>query len=200
MLSHDNKKHTAILYMHNLQKFFINFFTINFKEILLKCKIAQNFEIEIWVPMKYLYPLLYFLKYDSSCKFEYLTDIVVADFTNKENRFLINYLLLNIYNYRIRVSTQIKEFTTLLSVISLYNSALWCEREIFDFFGIFFIYNHDLRRILTDYGFKGFALRKDFPLSGYIELYYDDNEKKITFKKIDFTQEFKNFIFRKTWI
>jgi NADH-quinone oxidoreductase subunit C len=80
-----------------------------------------------------------------------------------------------------------------LSIVSLFNSSMWCEREIFDFFGVFFIYNQDLRRILTDYGFKGFPLRKDFPLSGYIELYYDDSEKKIIFKKIEFTQEFKHF-------
>jgi len=87
----------------------------------------------------------------------------------------------------------------LLSVVSLYNSAGWSEREVFDFFGIFFFENKDLRRILTDYGFRGYPLRKDFPLTGYVDVYYDDNQKRICYRSLELSQEYRNFNFKSTW-
>lgn len=192
-----NKK--AILNFQLLQKIFILNFIKYFKINAFKFKIVRTSEIEILIPSKYTYLCLYYLKNDSSIRCNILSDIVATDFIKNKRRFLVNYILLSNFNYRIRVSTKIKEFENMLSIVSIFNSSLWNERELFDFFGIFFIYNNDLRRILTDYGFKGFALRKDFPLSGYVEIYYDDIEKKIIFKKIDLSQEFKNFIFKKTW-
>jgi len=89
--------------------------------------------------------------------------------------------------------TKIDELSNLFSVVSLYKSANWSEREIFDFFGIFFFGNTDLRRILTDYGFKGFPLRKDFPITGHIDIYYDDNQKRICYRTLELNQEYRSF-------
>jgi NADH-quinone oxidoreductase subunit C len=100
---------------------------------------------------------------------------------------------------RIRVITKLNETGKLLSLVSLYRSVAWSEREIFDFFGLFFFENNDLRKILTDYGFKGFPLRKDFPLSGYVDVYYDDNQKCICYKDLELNQEFRNFKFVSGW-
>jgi NADH-quinone oxidoreductase subunit C len=88
---------------------------------------------------------------------------------------------------------------SIISITSLYSTSLWLEREAFDLFGVLFIYNKDLRRILTDYGFRGYPLRKDFPLSGFIDLFYDDNEKRIVYKTLEFSQELKQYSFKKLW-
>jgi NADH:ubiquinone oxidoreductase subunit C len=103
------------------------------------------------------------------------------------------------YNSRILISTQLTEHLPVITtLIPLYSGAGWLEREVFDLFGIFFIKNHDLRRILTDYGFVGYPLRKDFPLTGFVEIIYDDSQKHIVYKPVELSQEFRNFSFKNT--
>lgn len=162
--------------------------------------VVSGFELEIKVLPKNLYPVIFFLNKHSLCQFKSLVDIICYDIPGKKNRFSIVYNLLSIkHNIRLRVLSKVSESEELLSVISLYNSAGWSEREVFDFFGIFFFENKDLRRILTDYGFKGFPLRKDFPLTGYVDVYYDDNQKRICYRTLELAQEYRNFNFKSTW-
>ena len=130
-----------------------------------------------------------------------MVDVIVYDDIKSTLRFFLVYNLLSTYyNFRIRVITKINEFTKILSLIAIYKSIEWSEREVFDFFGIFFFYNKDLRRILTDYGFKGYPLRKDFPLSGFIDIFYDDNQKSICYRNLELSQEFRDFNFSSNWI
>lgn len=163
-------------------------------------QIISGFELEIDVNSKNVYPLVFFLKKHSLCQCKSIIDIICLDTPNKKFRFSIIYYLLSVsYNIRIKVITKINEFDSLISLVGLFKSVSWSEREVFDFFGIFFIGNNDLRRILTDYGFKGFPLRKDFPLSGFIDVYYDDNQKRITYRQLELTQEYRNFKFKSIW-
>jgi NADH:ubiquinone oxidoreductase subunit C len=128
-------------------------------------------------------------------------DMLSIDYPVAENRFQIIYNLLSIkYNIRLQVVVDVPELYSLKSIVKLHNSANWLEREIFDMHGIFFSDHPDLRRILTDYGFEGFPLRKDFPLSGYVETRYDDSQKRVVTEFIELTQEYRNFDFRNPWI
>jgi len=163
-------------------------------------KVVSGFEIEIVLASKNVFPLIYFLNKHSLCRFKCIMDIICYDTLCKSSRFFLVYNLLSVtYNMRIRVITKLNETGKLLSLVSLYRSVAWSEREIFDFFGLFFFENNDLRKILTDYGFKGFPLRKDFPLSGYVDVYYDDNQKCICYKDLELNQEFRNFKFVSGW-
>lgn len=165
-----------------------------------KVSIISGFDIVIEVTSKNIYPILLFLNKHTLCQFKSLLDIICYDKPNTRYRFSLIYNLISIhYNIRCCIITKINELTHLFSVIGLYKSAYWSEREVFDFFGIFFIYNKDLRRILTDYGFKGFPLRKDFPLTGYIDSYYDDNQKRICYRNIELAQEYRNFDLKHCW-
>ena len=122
------------------------------------------------------------------------------DFPSKTQRFEIVYNLLSIqHNSRIRIKTLVDEITPVDSLVEIYNSANWWERETWDMFGIFFSNHPDLRRILTDYGFEGHPLRKDFPLSGFVEVRYDDSEKRVITEPIEMTQEFRYFDFSSPW-
>jgi NADH dehydrogenase (ubiquinone) Fe-S protein 3 len=103
------------------------------------------------------------------------------------------------YNSRIRVQTSVDEITPICSAVSIFPSAGWWEREVWDMFGVYFSNHFDLRRILTDYGFEGHPLRKDFPLSGYVEVRYDDSEKRVVYEPIEMTQEFRYFDFASPW-
>ena len=117
-----------------------------------------------------------------------------VDYPYKKYRFEIIYTLLSlIYNTRVKVKTYLKELDDIKSITSLYSGANWWEREIYDFFGIFFTNNKDLRRILTDYGFQGHPLRKDFPLVGFYELIYDDSEKCVKRTPIEYSPKFKSY-------
>jgi NADH:ubiquinone oxidoreductase subunit C len=165
-----------------------------------KASIVSGFDIVIELVNKNIYPILFFLSNHTLWQFKSLTDIICYDIPKKLYRFSLIYNLISIhYNLRIRVITKIDELNNLFSVTGLYKSASWSEREIFDFFGIFFIGNKDLRRILTDYGFKGFPLRKDFPVSGYIDVYYDDNQKRICYRNLELSQEYRNFNLKSVW-
>ena len=125
--------------------------------------------------------------------------MICYDTPKLKSRFTLIYNLLSVqYNFRCQVLTKVQELTNVFSIMGIFKSANWSEREIFDFFGILFLVNKDLRRILTDYGFQGFPLRKDFPLTGYVDVYYDDNQKRICYRSLELTQEYRNFNFKNT--
>jgi NADH-quinone oxidoreductase subunit C len=129
-----------------------------------------------------------------------LLDIWVIDYIDRLERFELNYLLVSYkYNIRIILKINLKDNCGINSLTHIYNSAGWLEREIWDMQGIFFYNNNDLRRILTDYGFEGFPLRKDFPMSGFVEIRYDDTEKRIVQELLEISQEYRNFTFKSPW-
>jgi len=129
-----------------------------------------------------------------------LIDICGVDYPEKEARFEVVYNLLSIkYNSRIRVKVVVDELTPIDSVTSIYNSAGWYEREVWDLYGVFFSNHPDLRRILTDYGFDGHPLRRDFPLTGHTEVRYDEAEKRIVTEPVELAQEFRVFDFASPW-
>lgn len=162
--------------------------------------VISNNEITLIIPHNYLYKVLFFLKNHSSCQFKSLTDLCSVDYPEREHRFEVVYNLLSTtYNSRIRVKTSIEETGILESIVSIYPSAGWIEREIWDRLGVFFRNNPDLRRLLTDYGFEGYPLRKDFPLSGYSEVRYEDTLKQVISEPLEFCQEFRSFDFESPW-
>ena len=137
-----------------------------------------------------------FLKNHTNAQYHTLIDIIVVDYPLKKKRFEIIYNLLSISrNTRIFLKCQLSSLDTIYSVTSIYSAASWFEREAWDMFGIFFVNNFDLRRILTDYGFEGHPFRKDFPLTGYVELRYDENQKRIISEFLETSQEYRNFDF-----
>jgi NADH-quinone oxidoreductase subunit C len=144
--------------------------------------------------------LLTFLRDDSNCQFKQLMDICGVDYPEREQRFQVVYHLLSLkHNQRIRVTLDTDEETPVPSVVSVFSSAGWYEREVWDMYGVIFADNPDLRRILTDYGFQGHPLRKDFPLTGYVELRYDDDQKRVVYEPVKLTQDFRNFDFVSPW-
>jgi NADH dehydrogenase (ubiquinone) Fe-S protein 3 len=152
------------------------------------------------VNSEFVYPLMYFLKHHSNTRFQILIDVCGVDYPSRQERFEIVYNLLSIqYNSRIRIQTSVDEITPVDSVVSIFSSAGWWEREVWDMFGVYFSNHPDLRRILTDYGFEGHPLRKDFPLSGYLEVRYDDSEKRVISEPIELAQEFRYFDFASPW-
>lgn len=151
-------------------------------------------ELTIYVPPTGIIPVMSFLKYHTAAEFTQISDITAVDFPTRDQRFEVVYNLLSIrYNSRIRVKTYADEASPVPSVTGLYEGALWYEREVYDLFGVFFSGHPDLRRIMTDYGFDGHPLRKDFPLTGYTELRYDEEKKRIVIEPLELTQAFRNF-------
>jgi len=147
-----------------------------------------------------LQKVLFFLRDNEGCLFKILIDILVIDYPEKNKRFCIIYCLLSLkYNIRIRVKVFLDELTLIPSIANIYKSSCWMEREVWDMNGIFFENHPDLRRILTDYGFEGHPLRKDFPLSGYTEVRYDDSQKRVISEPIEMTQEYRVFNFKSSW-
>jgi NADH dehydrogenase (ubiquinone) Fe-S protein 3 len=141
-----------------------------------------------------------FLKNNVCCQYKVLSSISGTDFPQKFARFEISYDLLSLrFNNRIRVKTQVDEVTSLESSTPLFKCADWYEREIWDLFGVFFANHSDLRRILTDYGFEGHPLRKDFPLTGYVEVRYDEAIKRVVCEPVELSQEFRQFDFASPW-
>ena len=144
--------------------------------------------------------VLVFLKNDSSTKFRQLIDITAVDFPNETQRFQLKYLLLSHeYNNRIILSYSINENEVIPSITDIFPSANWMEREVFDMYGIKFNNHPDLRRILTDYNFEGFPLRKDFPLTGHKEVRYSENEKKVIYESVKLEQNYRNFDYQSPW-
>jgi NADH/F420H2 dehydrogenase subunit C len=169
---------------------------------LIPTKDVQIFNNEIVLTvdkLKIAYTLL-FLKKHFDGRYEILTAISGADYPWARNRFEVSYELLNIaYNNRLRLKICTNEILSVESIKFVYVSSNWWEREIWDLYGVFFRNHPDLRRILTDYGFEGHPLRKDFPLSGYVEVRYDEHEKKVICESIEFIQEFRTFDFTNSW-
>jgi NADH-quinone oxidoreductase subunit C len=157
-------------------------------------------EIVIFSAATSLLRLIQFLKEDKNCKFNILIDICGVDYPEKDKRFEIVYHFLSLsVNRRIRVKLMTDEATKVPSIVDLFPSAGWYEREAYDLFGVIFSGNTDLRRLLTDYGFKGHPLRKDFPLTGYVEVRYDEEQKRVIYEPVKLTQEFRNFDFVSPW-
>ena len=144
--------------------------------------------------------VILFLKTNEKCKFKQLIDITAVDYPQREKRFKIVYLLLSHENnLRIIISAHIDEKETVPSIIKIFPSANWMEREVFDMYGISFKDHPDLRRILTDYGFEGYPLRKDFPLTGHTEVRYSEEKKKVVSEPVKLDQEYRNFDFESPW-
>lgn len=147
-----------------------------------------------------LIPIIFFLKNHTNTQFKILSDICAIDYIYKSKRFEIIYNLLSIrFNSRLRLKIAINETQPIESIIKIFKTAGWLEREIWDMFGIFFSNHSDLRRILTDYGFEGHPLRKDFPLSGFLEVYYNELKKSVVYEPINLSQQYKLFEFKNPW-
>ena len=170
-------------------------------QYLLSClpKYIQQFsvwkdELTIYIPPVGVFPVVSFLKHHTAAEYTMVADITAVDYPTRNNRFEIVYNLLSVrHNSRVRVKTYADEATPVPSITSLYDGANWYEREVYDLFGVFFIGHPDLRRIMTDYGFDGHPLRKDFPLTGYTEIRYDEEKKRIVVEPLELTQAFRNF-------
>ena len=144
--------------------------------------------------------LLVFLRDDVNCQFKQLMDICGVDYPERPQRFEVVYNLLSlVHNNRVTVKVMLDDNSSIPSVSKVFSSADWWEREIWDLFGIFFSSHPDLRRILTDYGFDGHPLRKDFPLTGYVEVRYDDAQKRVVYEPVKLTQEYRDFDFLSPW-
>ena len=166
----------------------------------IKNSSIKNEELLVKVEVDNLYSILLFLKTNEQCKFKQLIDIVAVDYLGDDQRFRIYYLLLSHENnLRIKVSINLSIDEKVPSIVKLYPSSNWMEREVFDMYGIKFKNHPDLRRILTDYNFKGFPLRKDFPLTGFNEVRYSEKEKKVIYEPVKLEQDYRNFDFESPW-
>jgi NADH-quinone oxidoreductase subunit C len=157
-------------------------------------------ELSIRVKRDVLPEVLRFLRDDPKCRFTVLCDVCGVDFPDRPLRFEVVYNLLSMsLNQRIRIKVETDENGPVPTATELYSGAGWWEREAWDLFGIYFAGNPDLRRILTDYGFEGHPLRKDFPLTGYVELRYDEQQKRVVYEPVRLQQEFRSFDFLSPW-
>ncbi|HEX2336803.1 MAG TPA: NADH-quinone oxidoreductase subunit C [Hyphomicrobiaceae bacterium] len=157
-------------------------------------------EFTIVVPAQSVVSVLRALRDDPQCQFEQLIDICGVDYPEREQRFDVVYHLLSPrQNLRLRVKCAVDDATLVPSVVELFACANWYEREAYDMYGILFSGHPDLRRILTDYGFQGYPLRKDFPLTGYVEVRYDDAQKRVVYEPVRLPQEFRSFDFLSPW-
>ena len=197
MITNNNKQLLKLLlgFRAGVFSLLLNIFNL----AILRLELLTDYNILIEINDIYLFPFLYFCKKHSLNLFTILTDITCYELLGVTFRYTLIYSLLSPKNsLRLFIKIKTKEFNNkIFSITSIYNNAKWSEREIFDFFGIYFYFNKDLRRILLDYGFKGYPLRKDFPLSGFLELFYDETIKKITYEKIILSQEYRIFFNQK---
>ena len=179
----------------------------NFAKIIVKtvpkwvksCEIVNN-ELMVTVHPDFVLPMCHFLKKNSLTRCSQLIDMTAVDYPDRDARFTVvsNFLSVDL-NARLRLKTEVDGLTSIESITSIYPCAAWWERETWDMFGIFFTGHPDLRRILTDYGFQGHPLRKDFPLSGYTEVRYDTTEKRVISEPLQLAQEFRSFDFASPW-
>ncbi|GAB1868908.1 NADH dehydrogenase [ubiquinone] iron-sulfur protein 3, mitochondrial [Camponotus japonicus] len=181
---------------------------VNFGRYISNClpkyvqqvQLTAGDELEILIAPEGIIPTCAFLKDHHNTQFVNLSDITALDVPSRQYRFELVYNLLSLrYNSRIRVKTYTDELTPIDSICSVFKAADWFEREVWDMFGVFFVNHPDLRRILTDYGFEGHPLRKDFPLSGYVELRYDDEQKRVVIEPLELAQEFRKFELSAPW-
>ncbi len=161
---------------------------INFGQLLIEINVED------------LYSTILYLKTNDKCRFKQLIDITAVDYPEKYNRFKIVYLFLSHENnLRILLNINIEEKTSVPSISKIFPSANWMEREVFDMYGISFKDHPDLRKILTDYGFEGYPLRKDFPLTGHTEVRYSEDKKKVISEPVKLDQEYRDFDFESPW-
>jgi NADH-quinone oxidoreductase subunit C len=157
-------------------------------------------ELTLTVQASAIVKVLTYLRDDTNCLFRMLVDVCGVDYPEREKRFDVVYHLLSVrQNQRIRVKLATDEATPVPSVYGVFRSALWFEREAWDLYGIFFSDHPDLRRILTDYGFDGHPLRKDFPQTGYVEVRYDDEQKRVVYEPVQLRQDWRSFDFLSPW-
>ena len=175
------------------------------KEILIKnfndAKIISNEKyIEIKIDYLEIFNTIKLLKENPSLQFDQLIDLTAIDYPSQNQRFHMVYLLLSMtLNQRILIKSSVGDGENITSITSIHKAANWYERECYDLFGIQFSNHPDLRRIMTDYNFEGHPLRKDFPLTGFTEVRYDDLEKKVVYEPVKLTQEYRNFDFMSPW-
>ena len=168
-------------------------------DVLLATGIVRG-ELTLNVQTGAIQRVLTYLRDQPQCQFKMLVDLCGVDYPEREQRFEVVYHLLSLkHNQRIRVKVATDEATPVPSVAEVFGAATWYERETWDMYGIFFAEHPDLRRLLTDYGFEGHPLRKDFPLTGYVEVRYDDARKRVVYEPVELTQEFRSFDFESPW-
>ena len=162
--------------------------------------IIENNELLVEIEESDLIDVVQFLKSSEKCKFRQLIDIAGVDYPEEEKRFSLIYLFLSHENnFRVKLSMKLETNQSINSITKIFPSANWMEREVFDMYGIKFKNHPDLRRILTDYGFKGHPLRKDFPLTGFNEVRYSEKEKKVVYEPVKLEQNYRNFDFESPW-
>jgi len=168
-------------------------------EEVIKTEIVVD-ELIVTIRRDAVVKVLSFLRDDINCQFKELMDVCGVDYPEREMRFEVVYNLLSLtHNNRIRIKVSTDADTPVPSVTGVFSSANWLERETWDLYGVFFSGHPDLRRILTDYGFEGHPLRKDFPLTGYVEVRYDDEQKRVVYEPVKLTQELRTFDFLSPW-
>ncbi len=157
-------------------------------------------ELNVDVAPANIVGLVEFLQNDASCKFSSLVDVTAVDYPDRAKRFDVVYHFLSMYqNQRIRLRVSVREGEMVPSIVDVHPSANWFEREVFDMFGVMFSGHPDLRRLLTDYGFRGHPLRKDFPTTGYTEVRYDEEQKRVVYEPVSLVQEYRQFDFMSPW-
>ena len=176
-----------------------DFLLSNYSEDIISSNIEHD-HLSICIVFSSIESITSILKLNNICKFRTLIDITAIDYPAKEKRFTLVYHYLSMQqNIRIRLKSSIKEGQIVPSITKLFPAANWFEREVFDMYGILFSNHPDMRRILTDYGFQGHPLRKDFPTTGYLELRYDQERKKVVYEPVKLTQEYRRFDFMSPW-
>jgi NADH-quinone oxidoreductase subunit C len=157
-------------------------------------------ELVVHVPRAALVSAMKSLRDDAAMRFEMLVDVSGVDYPERPQRFEVVYSLLSlVHNVRLRVKVMTDEASAVPSIVSIFPAANWYEREVYDLYGVLFSGHPDLRRILTDYGFEGHPMRKDFPLTGYVEVRYDDEQKRVIYEPVKLTQDFRSFDFLSPW-
>ncbi|AHX04551.1 NADH-quinone oxidoreductase subunit C [Ehrlichia japonica] len=168
--------------------------------INVKCIVKDNITLELYSNAQDIYNHILFLRNDTKCKFHILIDIFAIDYPSRSARFEVVYSLLSIINnIRISCKVPLQENENIPSITNIFSAAGWFEREVFDMYGIIFANNPDLRRILTDYGFSGHPMLKDFPLTGYKEVRYDISKKEVAYEAVNLQQDFRSFDFLSPW-
>lgn len=181
-------------------KKYVLFLRTVLRNLIKEIRLVNN-DIEIKTTPNNLRSVLYFLKNHTLCKYKQLSEITCSDHPGKKRRFSVAYVLCSLhYSTYITVVVQTNEVLPIPSVTPIFLGAGWLEREVWDLFGIFFEDHPDLRRILTDYGFSGHPLRKDFPLTGFLEVYYNDSTKRMNYEPVELSQEYRSFVLQSPWI
>ena len=167
---------------------------------LIKSSDIKLNQLNLYFDIENISEIIFFLKNNEKCKFKQLIDITAVDYPNREKRFKMVYLLLSHENNnRIILNSDILIDTKVLSISNIFPAANWMEREVFDMYGIIFKDHPDLRRILTDYDFEGYPLRKDYPLTGHTEVRYSEDHKKVIYEPVKLEQNYRNFDFESPW-